>query len=193
MGQKLLVVVGAGALPELAMSAACRSVAAGLDAAVVEQGCGLAPHPLLEGLTTGSSERGRVTLLRVSGDVAVDESGQGSWLEALAAWRVPVLMLAQPRPDGRFGGIVPAFVALSRELNLSVLGLAQLGGDWDPAARRSDGLPWCGCLQGPDDDPRGLISCLMHRLGATAKGEAAGLARVLSAPAALPVGPGSAD
>ena len=97
-------------------------------------------------------------------------------MEALAAWRIPVLMLAQPRPDGRFAGIVPASVAFARELKLPLLGLVQLGGNWDSAARRTDGLPWCGCLQGPDDDPRGLISCLQHRQGVLAREAAAGSA-----------------
>ena len=62
-------------------------------------------------------------------------------------------MLAEPRSDGRFAGIVPASVALARELNVSLVGLAQLGGRWLPELRRTDGMPWCGCLQGPDDDP----------------------------------------
>ena len=76
-----------------------------------------APHPLLQTLTETLAEPDQVTLLRLGGDAAVDESGQGSWLDALAAWRCPVLMLAEPRSDGRFAGIVPASVALARELN----------------------------------------------------------------------------
>ena len=175
MSLNLLVVIGAGALPELQMSAACRSLADEFGAVLLEEGCGLSPHPLLHQLTSDISASKALTLLRLSGDVGVDESGEGSWVEALAAWRIPVLMLAQPRPDGRFGGIVPASVAFARELNLSLLGLVQLGGEWDAPARRSDGLPWCGCLQGPDDDPRGLISCLQHLQGVLARGEAAGL------------------
>ena len=174
MLQNLLVVIGAGSLPELEMSAACQSLAGECGAALLEEGCGLSPHSLLAEFTAESSDPKALTLLRLSGDVGVDESGEGCWIEALAAWRVPVLMLAQPRPDGRFGGIVPASVALARELNLSLLGLVQLGGEWDAAARRSDGLPWCGCLQGPDDDPRGLISCLRHRRGLLARAAVSG-------------------
>jgi len=174
MSQNLLVVIGAGALPELQMSAACRSLADEFGAVYLEEGCGLSPNPLLDELTSEISASKALTLLRLSGDAGVDESGEGSWLDALAAWRIPVLMLAQPRPDGRFGGIVPASVAFARALNLSLLGLVQLGGEWDAPARRTDGLPWCGCLQGPDDDPRGLISCLQHRRGVLARGEAAG-------------------
>jgi len=174
MSQNLLVVIGTGALPELQMSAACRSLANEFGAVLLEEGCGLAPHPLLRELTSEISASKALTLLRLSGDAGVDESGEGSWLEALAAWRIPVLMLAQPRADGRFAGIVPASVAFARALNLSLLGLVQLGGEWDVPARRTDGLPWCGCLQGPDDDPRGLISCLQHRQEVLARGEAAG-------------------
>ena len=175
MPQNLLVVVGAGALPELPMSAACHDLASALDAVLVQEGCGQPPHPLLQTLTN-SCASDQVTLLRLSGDAAVDESGQGSWLDALAAWRCPVLMLAEPRSDGRFAGIVPASVALARELKLSLVGLAQLGGTWSPELRRTDGLPWCGCLQGPDDDPAGLVSCLRLRWQATARAAVAGQA-----------------
>lgn len=113
MFQNLLVVVGAGALPELQMSAACHSLAAECGAVLLEEGSSLAPHELLRELAANASDSTALTLLRLSGDVGVDESGEGSWMEALAAWRIPVLMLAQPRPDGRYGGIVPAFVALA--------------------------------------------------------------------------------
>ena len=174
MFQNLLVVIGTGALPEQQMSAACQSLAAESGAVLLQEGSSLPPTPLLSELTSESSTSSALTLLKLSGDVGVDESGQGSWMEALAVWRVPVLMLAQPRPDGRFGGIVPATVAFARELNLSLLGLVQLGGEWDAAARRTDGLPWCGCLQGQDDDPRGLISCLRHRRLVLARGAASG-------------------
>ncbi|WP_186537984.1 hypothetical protein [Synechococcus sp. BIOS-E4-1] len=176
MFQNLLVVTGAGPLPELQMSAACSSLAAEFGAVLLEEGCGLAPHPFLRELAANISDSNTLTVLKLSGDVGVDESGEGSWMEALAAWRAPVLMLAQPRPDGRFSGIVPASVAFARALNLSLLGLVQLGGEWDASARRHDGLPWCGCLQGPDDDPRGLISCLQHRQGVLARGGVAGSA-----------------
>jgi len=177
MPQNLLVVVGAGALPERPMSAACHDLASALEAVLVQEACGQPPHPVLQTLTeTASAESERFTLLRLSGDAAVDESGQGSWLDALAAWRCPVLMLAEPRSDGRFAGIVPASVALARELKLSLVGLAQLGGTWSPELRRTDGLPWCGCLQGPDDDPAGLVSCLRLRWQATARAAVAGQA-----------------
>jgi hypothetical protein len=105
--------------------------------------------------------------------VAVDECGEGSWLEALACWHVPVLMLVEPRDDGRFAGIVPASVALARSLHVELLGLVQLGGTWNRAARRADGLPWCGCLQEADDDLCGLISCLRTRWAQVARGEGA--------------------
>ena len=102
---------------------------------------------------------------------ADNECGEGSWLEALACWHVPVLMLAEPRKDGRFAGIVPASVALARSLHVELLGLVQLGGSWSRSARRADGLPWCGCLQGPDDDLCGLISCLRSRWAQVAREE----------------------
>ena len=51
MSQNLLVVVGAGALPELPMSAACHDLASALDAVLVQEACGQPPHPLLQTLT----------------------------------------------------------------------------------------------------------------------------------------------
>lgn len=164
MANNLLVVIGAGRLGEGAMASACRSLAEALRATLIEEASGVSPHPCLQQIISGSlKESPEPTLLRVSGDVAVDESGEGSWLEALASWHVPVLILAAPRQDGRFAGIVPASVALARSLKVELLGLVQLGGTWNRSSRRTDGLPWCGCLQGPDDDLPGLISCLRSR------------------------------
>ena len=59
MPQNLLVVVGAGALPELPMSAACHDLASALDAVLVQEGCGQPPHPLLQTLTNSSAESER--------------------------------------------------------------------------------------------------------------------------------------
>lgn len=97
MPQNLLVVIGAGALPELQMSAACQSLADAFGAVLLEEGCGRSPHPLLSEITSETGDSSRLILLRLSGDVGVDESGEGSWMEALAGWRIPVLMLAHPR------------------------------------------------------------------------------------------------
>ena len=172
MANNLLVVIGAGRLGEGSMASASRSLAEAFGATLIEQASGAAPHPCLQQITSRSSVGSlEPTLLRVSGDVAVDECGEGSWLEALACWHVPVLMLAEPRKDGRFAGIVPASVALARSLQVELLGLVQLGGSWSRSARRADGLPWCGCLQGPDDDLCGLISCLRSRWAQVAREE----------------------
>ena len=174
MANNLLVVIGAGTLGTGAMTAACRSLAEAFGATLMEQTSDAAPHPCLQGITSRSTDGPlEPKLLRVSGDVAVDECGEGSWLEALACWHVPVLMLVEPRDDGRFAGIVPASVALARSLHVELLGLVQLGGTWNRAARRADGLPWCGCLQGADDDLCGLISCLRTRWAQVARGEGA--------------------
>ena len=172
MVNNLLVVIGAGRLGEGGMASACRNLAEGLNATLVEEASGASPHPRLQRIISESPKQSpEPRILRVSGDVAVDESGEGSWLEALASWRVPVLMFAEPRKDGRFAGIVPGSVALSRELNVALLGLVQLGGSWSRSARRADGLPWCGCLQGPDEDLSGLISCLQSRWAQVARAE----------------------
>ncbi|MGB1196824.1 MAG: hypothetical protein ACPG3W_09110 [Synechococcus sp.] len=172
MANNLLVVIGAGRLGEGAMAPACRSLADAFGATLIERGSGASPHACLQQITSPSAGgSSQPTLLRVSGDVAVDECGEGSWLEALACWRVPVLLLAEPRKDGRFAGVVPGAVALSRALQVELLGLVQLGGTWSRSARRADGLPWCGCLQGPDEDLSGLISCLRSRWAQVAKEE----------------------
>ena len=119
MVNNLLVVIGAGRLGEGAMASACRSLAVALRATLIEEASGVSPHPRLQEIISRSSkEISEPTLLRVSGDVAVDESGEGSWLEALASWHLPVLVLAAPRQDGRFAGIVPASVALAQSLKV---------------------------------------------------------------------------
>ena len=73
-----------------------------------------------------------------------------SWLEALADWRMPTLLLALADADGEMPGHAAAHAALCRQLHVPLVGLVQLQGHWDAPARRRDGLPWCGWV--PDTD-----------------------------------------
>ncbi len=146
-----LALVGAGPLPELSMREGAQQLADRFSAELVPMACGAEPHSALKALASRQRERNHPTLLRLSGDAAMAQGSSGSWLDALAAWRCPVLLLVQPNAAGLVPGMAPASVALCRTLNIPLVGLAQLGGSWDLQARRMDGLPWCGLLDTSDD------------------------------------------
>ena len=146
-----LALVGAGPLPELSMREGAHDLADRFSAELVPLACGSEPHSGLQALASRQRERNRPTLLRLSGDAAMLQGSSGSWFDALAAWRCPVLLLAQPNAAGWIPGIATASVALCHSLSIPLVGLAQLGGSWDLAARRMDGLPWCGLLDTTDD------------------------------------------
>ncbi|EAQ68906.1 hypothetical protein RS9917_01062 [Synechococcus sp. RS9917] len=125
--------------------------------------CGEAPDPLLAALA-GEPDP---VLLRLTGDAAAERPDGAGWLEALAAWRQPTLLVAAPSADGTIPGVVPAYAALCTSLRVPLLGLVQLGGAWRPERRRRDGLPWCGvCLEqgDPADDLTPLVDQLKTRL-----------------------------
>ena len=145
-----LALVGAGPLPELSMREGAQQLADRFSAELVPLACGSEPHSGLQALASRQRERNRPTLLRLSGDAAMRQGSSGSWFDALAAWRCPVLLLAQPNAAGLIPGIAPASVALCHSLSIPLVGLAQLGGSWDLGARRMDGLPWCGLLDRTD-------------------------------------------
>ena len=146
-----LALVGAGPLPELSMREGAHYLADRFSAELVLLPCGSEPHSGLQALASRQRERNHPTLLRLSGDAAMAQGSSGSWLDAIAAWRCPVLLLAQPNAAGLIPGLAPASVALCRSLNIPLVGLAQLGGSWDLAARRMDGLPWCGLFDTAGD------------------------------------------
>ena len=145
-----LALVGAGPLPELSMREGAHYLADRFSAELVLLPCGSEPHSGLQALASRQRERNHPTLLRLSGDAAMAQGSSGSWLDALGAWRCPVLLLVEPNAAGLIPGIAPAFVALCHALNIPLVGLAQLGGSWDLVARRMDGLPWCGLLDTTD-------------------------------------------
>ncbi|MBW4531461.1 MAG: hypothetical protein KME02_12330 [Aphanothece saxicola GSE-SYN-MK-01-06B] len=68
----------------------------------------------------------------------------GSWAEALGAWRQPCLLVL--RSEQMATGLPAAGTALLQHWRVPLAGLVQVGGDWQPAMRRRDGLPWLGWL-----------------------------------------------
>ena len=71
-------------------------------------------------------------------------SGWDCWAEALGAWRIPTCLVCSD--TDRAAGFARSHWALLRHYRVPLLGMIQLGGDWSPADRRSEGLPWLGQL-----------------------------------------------
>ena len=91
---------------------------------------------------------------------------QGSWAEALGAWRQPTLLVVDQAQLGT--GIPAAATALLERWSVPLLGLLQWGGSWDDAMRRHDRLPWIGKLEAmegpePDADPADLLMLSWRR------------------------------
>ena len=93
---------------------------------------------------------------------------QSCWADALAAWRQPTLLLLSA--EGVAAGQHRAYRALLELAGVPLLGLVQLEQPWRPEQRRSDGLPWLGCLaQGNGlDDP--ALAWLIQRRWAVLQG-----------------------
>tara|TARA_Y100000991_G_scaffold19751_1_gene12864 strand:+ start:444 stop:917 length:474 start_codon:yes stop_codon:yes gene_type:complete len=65
------------------------------------------------------------------------------WAEAVAAWRLPTLLLI---PAGeRLRSEAALHYSLLKQQQVPVLGLLQVGEPWHPADRQVDALPWLGC------------------------------------------------
>jgi len=80
----------------------------------------------------------------------------GNWAELLGAWRQPSLLVLEQTQLAT--GLPAAGTALLQRWQVPLVGLIQWGGPWNPDARRRDGLPWLGCLEGqpaPQLDPSG--------------------------------------
>lgn len=134
------VLVGAGALPELVMRDAVRALARHGRCSWRDHGVGECPQTVLQ-QTAESSD-----LLRLSGDPAELHASGGTWLQALADWQRPTLLMVRARPDGGIPGSAAAYAALAERVQLPLLGVVQLEGEWDRASRIRDGLPWCGWI-----------------------------------------------
>ena len=147
------LLVGAGPLPELKMRQACEALARACQCPLTTVASGASPAAVLQNNPTATG------LVRLSGDAARSTpQGDASWLQALADWRQTVLLLTTADSDGVIPGTAAAYAALCRELHVPMLGLVQLQGPWNGAARRRDGLSWVGWI--PDQDHPDQAECL---------------------------------
>jgi hypothetical protein len=136
----------------------------------------LAPHgtAVLEPLLAGLGARRGLRLARLAAPAELSGPLDGSdllapvpghdpvdWADDLGAWRQPTLVLLDgaDRPASQ-GALHHALLRLHR---VPILGLLQVGGDWDAALRRRDGLPWFPPLTAPDDDPHAFLALLQVR------------------------------
>lgn len=159
MSKGVPLLVGAGPLPELRMREACTALADcwGLHLSHISEG----ESPLTL-LSDPSSQQG---LVRLSGDAARQRPEGGSWLDALADWRHPLLLLVTGEPDGGVAGSAAAYTALCRQLGAPLIGLVQIGAQWNRLQRRRDGLPWIGWIPAAGDPERELaLDHLVQRL-----------------------------
>ncbi len=83
-------------------------------------------------------------LLPLSVDPAAELAQPGCWVDALAAWRQPVVLQLQAAQAT--AGPARAYAALLEAAQVPLVGLVQLGEPWQPQRRRADGLPWLGWL-----------------------------------------------
>ena len=146
------VLVGAGSLPELVMRDAVRALARHGCCAWCDHGVGECPQTVLQ-QTAESSD-----LLRLTGDPAELHPSGGTWLQALADWQRPTLLMVRARHDGGIPGSAAAYAALAERVQLPLLGLVQLEGEWDRASRIRDGLPWWA------GSPKAAIPCTTRLL-----------------------------
>ena len=107
---------------------------------IEEVSCEISPSKILNNLIEGKG------LILLKGDSAQNYSGNGSWLEALADWHLPVIILVNSLASGNTPGSAFAYSALCRQLSISLVGFLQVGGVWDVSKKVKDNLPWCGWL-----------------------------------------------
>lgn len=141
MLERTLVLLGAGPLPELSMRCGAETLSDTLGLPLTTVAEGQSPDPSLVNLMASPPR-----LIRLAGDPGSLHHEGSSWMDALAAWKCPVILLGSPRPDGVMPGTIPAFTSLCETRGMVLLGLIQLGGLWLPEVRKRDGLPWLGWL-----------------------------------------------
>ncbi len=135
-------VVGVGQLSDQSNKpAVIAALANAWGGTFLEYSCSQCPDQILSSLPR---EKGLVNL---TGDVAITRTNGMSWLEALGAWRQPIILTASPLSSGDIPGSAAAYVALCAILSVPLIGIVQVGGVWRNNERRLDGLPWCGCIQ----------------------------------------------
>ena len=134
------LLVGAGPLPELLMREACTALAErwGLELSHISEG-----ESPQETLSRPSPQQG---LIRFCGDVARQRPEGGCWLDALADWRQPLVLMVAGEVGGGIPGSAAAYAALCLQLGAPLIGLVQIGSQWNRLQRRRDGLPWIGWI-----------------------------------------------
>ena len=143
MSTEIPLLVGAGSVPERRMREAAEALAKLWALPLKTHATGASPASVLTDPTHG--------LTRLSGDPARQRIDGGHWLEALADWRQPLLLLVPGDADGSVSGQAAAYAALCDQLGAPLQGLIQIQGAWNPEQRRRDGLSWCGWIPALDD------------------------------------------
>ncbi len=110
------------------------------QSALIEISCKQSPNDELVNLVS------RNKIIQLFGDVATMHESGVSWIEALGAWKQPVILMVESSSNGEITGIASAYTSLCRTFSVPLLGLVQLGGYWNPKLRRLDCLPWCGFI-----------------------------------------------
>lgn len=101
------------------------------------------------------------------------------WAELLGAWRQPTCLLCSE--EDRAAGLARSHWALLRHYRVPLVGMIQWGGDWRPAERRAEGLPWLGHLPSAPAAPDALAELRQCLITASAVAAAAP-----PAPASMP-------
>jgi len=106
------------------------------------------PEQQLAALSAAARDLSGGWLAPLQEDVGRSLADGSCWAQALGDWRQPVLLVIAE--EQLASGLPAAGTALLRQWRVPLLGLLQWGGEWQPAARRRDGLPWLGLLPDPD-------------------------------------------
>lgn len=80
------------------------------------------------------------------------------WVEPLAAHRLPTLLVLPGGP--RLHGEAALHQALLKQAGVPLVGLLQVGGDWEPQQRRQENLAWLGNWQPGDRQALALTAPL---------------------------------
>lgn len=117
-------------------------------------------HPPQALATLAALEGGWLAPLPLDVGLSLEE---GSWAEALGAWRQPTLLVWTAPQLAT--GLPAAATALMERWSVPLVGLLQWGGAWEAGGRRQDGLPWLGRLaEQPQTEDGGEEGALLAAL-----------------------------
>tara|TARA_Y100001968_G_C19253183_1_gene665494 strand:+ start:246 stop:788 length:543 start_codon:yes stop_codon:yes gene_type:complete len=133
-------IVGTGCLPELEMHSAAIALSSCWGGKFLEYSVKEDPSEIFKFLPKDFG------LVKILGDAGMRHPQGISWLEALGAWKKPTVLLTSALSNGQLTSAASAYYALCNSLSVPILGVIQLGGDWDPYQRKLDGLPWSGFI-----------------------------------------------